>query len=251
MHPAIQAGRVAVITGSASGIGFAAARALASRGLDVVLADLPTNLSAAAQSIKSDFPNIRVLPVETDVSQFASLQSLKSKVDDEFQGKELGILMFNAGVVRPSAPFEREGLDQSTLRKNYEGMLNTNLWGVINGVQAFLPDLVKQTSPSAVICTGSKQVLALAAKGSDHKGITNPPGNPAYNISKTGVKFFTESLAHDLRTNYPNSPISVHLLIPGWVYTVLHPGSKCLMIGDDSSRIHGEACWCLDAGAMC
>jgi short-subunit dehydrogenase len=52
------------------------------------------------------------------------------------------------------------------------------------------------------------------------KGITNPPGNPAYNISKTGVKFFTEGLAYDLRTNYPNSPISVHLLIPGWVYSV-------------------------------
>lgn len=143
MHPAIQAGRVAVITGSASGIGLAAARAFASKGLHLVLADLPTNLAAATQSIKSDFPSIKVLPVETDVSQFASLQSLKSKINSEFDGQELGILMFNAGISKPSAPFARESLDQATLRQNYETILNTNLWGVINGVQAFLPDLVK------------------------------------------------------------------------------------------------------------
>jgi NAD(P)-dependent dehydrogenase (short-subunit alcohol dehydrogenase family) len=159
MHPAIQAGRVAIITGSASGIGFAAAKAFASKGLHIVLADLPTNLSNAAQSLKSEFPSIQVVPVETDVSQFSSLESLKKKVDVEFKGKEVGVLMFNAGVGRASAPFAREGLDQSTLRENFESMLNTNMWGVVNGVQAFLPDLVKQKSPSAVICTGSKQVF--------------------------------------------------------------------------------------------
>jgi NAD(P)-dependent dehydrogenase (short-subunit alcohol dehydrogenase family) len=158
MHPAIVAGRVAVITGSASGIGLAAARAFASKGLHVVLADLPTNLASAAQSIEKDFPNVKVVPVETDVSQFSALESLKKKVDSEFKGKEVGVLMFNAGTSGQTAPFAREGLDQAALRANYEKILNTNLWGVINGVQAFLPDLVKQTSPSAVICTGSKQV---------------------------------------------------------------------------------------------
>src|ERR1700736_1767962 len=105
MHPAIQAGRVAVITGSASGIGLAAARTFASKGLHIVLADLPANLATAAQSIKNDFPNIKVLPVETDVSQFSSLCSLKTRVDQEFGGKDLGVLMFNAGVGRPSVTF--------------------------------------------------------------------------------------------------------------------------------------------------
>jgi NADP-dependent 3-hydroxy acid dehydrogenase YdfG len=60
-------------------------------------------------------------------------------------------------------------MDQATLRENYETMLNTNMWGVINGVQAFLPDLVKQKSPSAVICTGSKQVF-LSLNYSDREG---------------------------------------------------------------------------------
>ena len=158
MHPALQAGRVAIITGSASGIGLAAARAFASKGLHIVLADLPTNLSSASQKLTADFPDIKVLPIETDVRQFSALQNLKKAVDEEFKGKEIGVLMLNAGTSKPSAPFAREGLDQETLRANFEFTLNTNLWGVINGVQAFLPDLVKQKSPSAVICTGSKQV---------------------------------------------------------------------------------------------
>ena len=161
MHAALQAGRVAVITGSASGIGLAAARAFASQGLHIVLADLPTNLSSASQSIASEFPDIKCLPVETDVSQFSALEALKKKVDSEFAGKEVGVLMFNAGTSAPSATFAREGLEQATLRANYDKILNTNLWGVINGVQAFLPDLVKQKSPSAVICTGSKQVYRM------------------------------------------------------------------------------------------
>jgi NAD(P)-dependent dehydrogenase (short-subunit alcohol dehydrogenase family) len=56
------------------------------------------------------------------------------------------VLMINAGVGRPTATFAREGLDQTTLRQNYKTTLNTNMWGVIDGVQAFLPDLVKQKS---------------------------------------------------------------------------------------------------------
>ena len=92
------------------------------------------------------------------MSQFSALQNLKKAVDEEFKGKEIGVLMLNAGTSKSSAPFAREGLDQETLRANFEFTLNTNLWGVINGVQAFLPDLVKQKSPCAVICTGSKQV---------------------------------------------------------------------------------------------
>jgi short-subunit dehydrogenase len=57
-----------------------------------------------------------------------------------------------------------------------------------------------------IVNTGSKQ------------GITTPPGNPAYNVSKAGVKSYTEALAHELR-NLPASKVSAHLMIPGWVHT--------------------------------
>ena len=69
----------------------------------------------------------------------------------------------------------------------WRSVMEVNLWGVINGVQAFVPGMIAQGSAGAVINTGSKQ------------GITTPPGNPAYNVSKAGVKVFTEALAHELR----------------------------------------------------
>ena len=85
----------------------------------------------------------------------------------------------------------------------------TNVFGVLNGLSTFLALLQKNkpSHQSSIIVTGSKQ------------GITNPPGNPAYNSSKAALKSLTEHLAHDLRTSSPN--ISVHLLIPGWTYTSL------------------------------
>jgi NAD(P)-dependent dehydrogenase (short-subunit alcohol dehydrogenase family) len=83
-----------------------------------------------------------------------------------------------------------------------------NLWGVINGIQAFVPNMVKRGRPGLVINTGSKQ------------GITTPPGDPAYNVSKAGVKVVTEALAHELR-NTEGCRITAHLLIPGFVFTGL------------------------------
>jgi NAD(P)-dependent dehydrogenase (short-subunit alcohol dehydrogenase family) len=85
-------------------------------------------------------------------------------------------------------------------------LLDINLFGMINGVQAFLPDMVAAKKPGLVINTGSKQ------------GITTPPGNAAYNVSKAGVKALTEALAYELR-NTPDCAISAHLLIPGFTFT--------------------------------
>jgi short-subunit dehydrogenase len=77
---------------------------------------------------------------------------------------------------------------------------------VINGVQVFAPAMIEQNTPCAIINTGSKQ------------GITTPPGDTAYNLSKAGVKVVTEALAHELR-NTPEAQVTAHLLIPGFVYT--------------------------------
>jgi NAD(P)-dependent dehydrogenase (short-subunit alcohol dehydrogenase family) len=87
-------------------------------------------------------------------------------------------------------------------------IIDVNLWGVINGVQSFVPAMIAQGTPAAVINTGSKQ------------GITTPPGNTAYNVSKAGVKVVTEALAHELRSA-PGGKISAHLLIPGFTFTGL------------------------------
>src|SRR5690606_27681297 len=110
------------------------------------------------------------------------------------------VLMNNAGVDHGGGPFE-----------NYAGwqrVLATNLWGIINGVQAFAPAMIAQGSPAAIVNTGSKQ------------GITTPPGDTAYNVSKAGVKVVTEGLQHVLR-NTEGCKVNAHLLVPGWVHTGL------------------------------
>ena len=81
-----------------------------------------------------------------------------------------------------------------------------NLWGVINGIQTFVPRMIEQGTPGAIINTGSKQ------------GITTPPGDTAYNLSKAGVKVLTEAVAHELR-NVDRCRITAHLLIPGFTFT--------------------------------
>ena len=92
-----------------------------------------------------------------------------------------------------------------------------NLWGVVNGTQAFVPGMIARSRetgrPGLVVNTGSKQ------------GITTPPGNPAYNVSKAGVKVFTEALAHELR-QAEGARITAHLLVPGFVFTGLTRGER-------------------------
>lgn len=88
--------------------------------------------------------------------------------------------------------------------------MDTNLFGVINGISTFLPSLRAQKHPTAIVITGSKQ------------GITNPPGNPAYNASKAAIKTLAEHLSYDLRATLT----SVHLLVPGWTFTGLTGGGK-------------------------
>ncbi|KAF8226024.1 NAD(P)-binding protein [Tricholoma matsutake] len=89
---------------------------------------------------------------------------------------------------------------------NWHKIFEVNLFGVVNVQQTFVPNMVNQENPSVIINTGSKQ------------GITNPPGNAAYNASKAAVKSLTEGLAHELR-ELPNSNVTAHLFVPGWTFT--------------------------------
>jgi len=193
VHPAIAAGRVAVITGGASGIGLAAARRLGQAGMRVVLADVAADaLEAAAEALRS--AGIDAHPVVTDVSNRAAVARLKSEAGGL---GNVSLLMNNAG---------REGgggiLADAQV---WERTIATNLMGVLYGLQAFVPDMLAAGWPCAIVNTGSKQ------------GITLPPGDTAYNVSKAALKALTESLAHDLRVT--GTRVSVHLLIPGFTYT--------------------------------
>ena len=192
---------VAVITGGAAGIGFAAASRFAGQGLKVCIADRGVDrLSHAASLLSALAPNgaSSIMTQETDVSSIDQLQKLKTLVRERFGGTD--ILLNNAGIQPGSTMFGPA--------ESWRHILDVNLWGVINGSQVFLPDMIERGRPGLVINTGSKQ------------GITTPPGDPAYNVSKAGVKVFTEALAHELR-NTPNCKIKAHLLIPGFVFTEL------------------------------
>ncbi len=197
-HPALQPGGTAVITGAASGIGLAAARRLAGLGLGVVLCDLPGDaLERARQEVAGAAVDpARIHAHAADVSRFDQVLALR---DFAFaQAGEVTVLMNNAATgANPGACWEHE--------EAWRTLLGVNLSGVIHGVQAFAGAMLASGRPGLIINTGSKQ------------GITLPPGNSAYNVSKAAVKAFTESLAHELRE--AGGTLGAHLLIPGFTFT--------------------------------
>ena len=199
LHPALTEDRVAVITGAASGIGLAAAVGLARLGMKLCLADIDAaTLEAAADVVRRAARPGHVRALVIDVGRREDVQRLKDAAYEAFG--EVAFLMNNAGVEGGGGLFG----DPASWRR----IIDVNLWGVINGVQVFAPAMIAQRTPCAIVNTGSKQ------------GITCPPGNIAYNLSKAGVKVVTEALAHELR-NIEGCATTAHLLIPGFAFTGL------------------------------
>jgi NAD(P)-dependent dehydrogenase (short-subunit alcohol dehydrogenase family) len=213
-HPAFDRGRVAVVPGAAAGIGLSAAGRFLSFGLKVALADSDVaELEAAAKELRASAGDERVLALGTDVSQLADLERLRDAAWQKLG--PVSVLMNNAGTGLGGGAWERYD--------EWKRVLDVNLWGVINGVHAFLPRMLEGGLDGLVINTGSKQ------------GITCPPGNTPYNVSKAGVKVLTESLQHQLR-NTPGSRVSAHLLVPGWTDTAINRKAA-----RDRARLGGEA----------
>ncbi|KAL2069734.1 hypothetical protein VTL71DRAFT_14413 [Oculimacula yallundae] len=199
-NPVFAKGNLAVITGGASGIGLALATKCAGYGMKVIIVDNnASNLSDAKETINGD-----VETLEMDVSKIEDFEKLKNKITKDYSGK-ISLLVLNAGIGLKS-----DWTDSAYFHK----IMDVNLFGVIHGLNTLLPLTTTSSSassPSSIVITGSKQ------------GITNPPGNPAYNASKAAVKALAEHLSYDLAKSSPST--SVHLLVPGWTFTGLSGNS--------------------------
>jgi NAD(P)-dependent dehydrogenase (short-subunit alcohol dehydrogenase family) len=194
------AGRVAVVTGGASGIGRAMAELFARERAKVVLADIDQHaLAAVVQSIKAR--GGEALSVPTDVTDLKSVQALAESAFKTF-GK-VNVLCNNAGVALWG------GLETATHR-DWQWVLGVNLWGVIHGVEAFVPRMIASKEPGHIVNTASMAGL-IASRG---LGV--------YNTSKYAVVGLSETLAKDLRAY----GIGVSVLCPMGVATQIRESAR-------------------------
>ena len=190
-------GKTAVISGGASGIGLESAKRFLACGMNVVIADVKNLTSAKESLLEISNDESKVLIQECDVTSFDAIKELEIFVQESF-GK-VHCLMGNAGMIAMGTkPWE----EVEQLQK----IMNTNFMGVVNLCNAFIPSMIAHGEDGVVINTGSKQ------------GITRPPGNYAYNLSKASVVAYTEALSHAFITT-EDCKIKSHLLIPAFVYT--------------------------------
>ena len=188
-------GKVAVVTGAASGIGRATATAFAEEGMKVVLADIEKdNLDATASDLRS--LGHTVLPVVVDVSDGESVEALAAETVQEFGG--VHVVHLNAGVAAG-------GPIWTLSEKDWAWVLGVNLWGVIHGIRSFVPRMIAGGEPGHIVNTASMA------------GLTSSAMMGAYNVSKHGVVTMSETLLRDL--SMMGSKIGVSVLCPGWVNT--------------------------------
>ena len=187
-------GKVAVVTGAASGIGRALSDAFAAEGMHVVMADIEDDaLAVAAKEVGEG--GTKVLAVRTDVSKGADVDALAARTVDEFG--TFHVVCNNAGVGSGGTMWELTEAD-------WAWVLGVNLWGVIHGIRAFVPRLVEQNE-GHVVNTGS-----IA-------GLTSAPMMGPYNASKHAVVTISETLQRELGLS--GSTVRVSVLCPGFVQT--------------------------------
>jgi NAD(P)-dependent dehydrogenase (short-subunit alcohol dehydrogenase family) len=188
-------GKVAVVTGAASGIGRAVAERSAREGMKVVLADVeePALARAAAEMQAS---GATVLAVPTDVSRLADVENLARRTVETFGAVHL--LFNNAGVGVGGPPWECSEAD-------WQWMMGVNLWGVIHGVRVFLPIMMAQGAEGHIVNTASAA------------GILPFHPSAPYQTTKFAVVGLSENLHHWLAA--AGSPLKASVLCPGWVKT--------------------------------
>ena len=202
MHSAIRKDAVAVITGAAVGIGYALAERMAQENMKLVLSDKNASaLMDAIHRLRSKFPELTIHPVAGDVTSETVLDQLHQVA---VSTGEIGILINNAAILSRAGPWENLA--------QWRSLMEVNFWALLMLQTRFIKTLQQQPSHSAIVNLGSKE------------GITTPPGNAAYAVSKAAVRVLTEQLAHELRVTVADK-ITAHLLIPGYTFTPMNfPG---------------------------
>ncbi len=191
-------GKVAVITGGASGIGLAMANEFGAQGMRLVLADIETTALDAATKALGD-KGFEVLGVPTDVTDFASVQALAARAVERFGA--VHVIVNNAGVSITGPTWELS-LD------DWRWVHAVNVWGVIHGVKAFVPLMLEQGAPAHVINTAS---LAAFNAAGEHA---------PYSSSKAAVVSISQALYSELAAL--NTQVGVSVVCPGMVDTRIH-----------------------------
>jgi NAD(P)-dependent dehydrogenase (short-subunit alcohol dehydrogenase family) len=214
-------GKVAVVTGGASGIGYAIAAAFAERGVRLALADIESDALDKAVSSLADQGAKEVTGVVTDVSDLESVKALRESV--EAQLGPVDLLFNNAGVGGGGLSWQME-------HSTWQWVLGVNLWGVIHGIEVFVPGMVER---------GSGHIVNTASLA----GLIVAPGMGPYTASKHAVVGISETLLRDFQT--VGSPVGVSVLCPGMVRTKIaesarnRPESLALEVEDPMAAILG------------
>lgn len=196
------AGKVAVITGAASGIGYALAQRLGDAGMHLMLADIePDTLGDAAATLRGH--GFDVSSFVCDVSKAESVDALATATMEAYEA--VHVVCNNAGV-GTGGPMADVTLAE------WDWVLGVNLWGVIHGVRSFLPLLRANGEPGHIVNTSSVA------------GLFSAPFMGPYNVSKFGVVSLSETLFHELQLS--GDPIGVSVLCPAWVRTRIHESHR-------------------------
>ena len=194
--------RVAVVTGAASGIGFALAERFAAEGMKVVMADIEMDaLAKAADEVRKKAP--AVLPTRVDVSRPEDVERLARETYDAFGAAH--VLCNNAGVAVIGAVHEHTLAD-------WQWVINVNLWGVIHGVRTFLPRMLAGGDEGHIVNTASMA------------GLSTAPFMAVYDVTKHGVVALSESMFKEFAAT--GAPIGVSVVCPGLINTSIMRSSR-------------------------
>jgi len=188
-------GRVAVVTGAASGIGLALTERFVAEGMKVVMADIEAGpLATASERLRRD--GATVLPIRVDVSQPGDVERLADEAYRAFGAAH--VVCNNAGVAVIGAVHEHTLAD-------WQWVINVNLWGVIHGVRVFLPRMLAGGDEGHFVNTASMA------------GLTTAPFMSVYDVTKHGVVALSESMYKELQLT--GAPIGVSVVCPGLIDT--------------------------------